>query len=151
MIEQKRNMAPLVLLALLSTTWSARSAPEDMSISQVWARESDYTRLAGMPSSIDEYLSLFDARFRGWSCSGALPGDKTDVKAAISSGRAGSVTSDTIEREGAVSANGLVTVFYRLHSDGANGERVRNIIHSWIRNGSSWKIISGMCRSELSK
>jgi hypothetical protein len=112
MVEQKRNMALLVLLALLSTSWPARSAPEDTSISQVWVRENDYARLAERPTSIDEYLSLFDARFRGWSCSGALPGDKTDVKVAISSGQRGTVTSDTIECEGAVSANGLVTVFY---------------------------------------
>jgi hypothetical protein len=151
MVEKKRARAVLALLSQLSTTWSARSAPEDTSISQVWARENDYARLAGMPSSVGEYLSLFDARFRGWSCSGALPDDKTDVKEANSSRKAGPVTSDTIEREGAVSANGLVTVFYRLHSDGSNGDRVRNIIHSWIRNGSSWNIISGMCRSELPK
>lgn len=63
MIGKKRARAVLALLSLLSTTWSARSAPEDTSISQVWARENDYARLAGMPSSTDEYLSFLTRDF----------------------------------------------------------------------------------------
>jgi hypothetical protein len=73
------------------------------------------------------------------------------VNVSISSGQREKVTAATIEPEGAISTNGIVTVFYRMRTEGPNGNQIRDVIHSWVNDGASWKIVSGMCRNDLSK
>ena len=80
-----RIPARLVFAASLTVLNCAQAPPDnpDLKSNQVWAREQDYLRF-GWGNSVEQYLALFDQRFRGWSCGMAVPGGKAEMKARLS-------------------------------------------------------------------
>ena len=132
-------------MRLAAQSAGARPAPSD--VAAVWALEGRYWSTAAAGDDV-AYRSLFHEEFTGWPCGQDAPRSKSWI--SLSTLKMGSDTPALDERT-QTGGHDLIVVYYRatdhvVGADGSRKPRVRNFTHSWIRVGSSWQVIGGMCR-----
>jgi hypothetical protein len=151
-----RSFAAVLLLwaVVVAGGWTASraEAAESAAVAEVWALEDAYWRYV-KAGDVEGYVTLWHADFIGWPCDqprplrkasvGAWPRKVRDEKIAVVA---------TLRREGAQDFGDVVVVHYAFTNvwtypdgrvEGAGIER--KITHTWMRVGTTWQIIGGMC------
>lgn len=131
---------------------SRAASPAAGGISEVWALEEAYWRYV-KAGDVERYLTLWHEDFVGWPCDQPHPMRKESVGAWVQRVRdEGLRVEYALTREGAQQFDDIVVVHYQFtmastHPDGrVEGVGVRKkITHTWLRVGSTWQIIGGMC------
>jgi len=123
----------------------ARPAPKD--VDAVWALEGRYWSTV-MARDDAAYRSLFHQEFFVWPCRQDAPRPKSWISAStLKMGP----DSPVLDERSATGGRDLIVIYYRAtdkapQPDGSLKTRVRDFTHSWVRTGSSWQVIGGMCR-----
>jgi ketosteroid isomerase-like protein len=125
---------------------------ENQSLSEVWLREADYWRFV-RAGDVDSYVSLWHEGFIGWPCGQDHPRRKDAIGDWVREVRDKHITvTADFTREGAEVFGNVVVVHYRFtkvdkYPDGrveGLGKQSK-ITHTWMKVGSTWQIIGGMC------
>jgi ketosteroid isomerase-like protein len=127
---------------------------QDTSTSEIWALEEAYWRYV-YEADVEGYLALWHPDFIGWPCTpGCMhPVRKDAAEAWIWSIREQKLRlSVALHPEGIQDFGGVVVVHYStpvisVYPDGrATGKHSPyKFTHTWMRVGSTWQIIGGMC------
>jgi hypothetical protein len=153
---KKRVMGMYVLVlgvvALIGLDSSVPASPESQSVSEVWAREDDYWRFV-KAGDVESYMSLWHEKFIGWPCDQDHHMRKSSIGGWVREIRDKKIkVASDLTREGAEDFGAIVVVHYRFtrvdsYPDGRVEGRGREskITHTWMRVGSTWQIIGGMC------
>jgi hypothetical protein len=139
-----------VALTGLNSLMSA--SDESQSVSEVWAREEEYWRSVEA-GDVESYVALWHERFIGWPCGEDHPMRKSSIGGWVQEIRDKKITlTSTLTREGAEDFGAIVVVHYRstmvsAYPDGRVRGRGREqkITHTWMKVGSTWQIVGGMC------
>jgi Domain of unknown function (DUF4440) len=148
-------LAGLLLAGTMAPIASGRSvaaSTEPPGVSEVWALEEAYWRYV-KAGDVENYVTLWHADFIGWPCDQPHPMRKDSVGAWVKKVRDEDLAvTYALTREGAQDFDGIVVVHYQFtmestYPDGrVEGVGVRKkITHTWLRVGSTWQIIGGMC------
>ena len=152
----RRSLASIVLGFLCLSSLPALAAPppdpESRSVSEVWAREDAYWKYV-KAGDVDAYRTLWDERFTGWPCPNAHPQTKAAVGDWVRDIRDKKISLEySLTREAAKDFGSFVIVYYRTPivsklADGSvkNAGREYKFTHTWMKVGSAWLIIGGMC------
>ncbi|HEX4300750.1 MAG TPA: nuclear transport factor 2 family protein [Gammaproteobacteria bacterium] len=127
---------------------------QDRDIAEVWALEAAYWRHV-RESDVKGYLSLWHEDFIGWPCTAGSrhPVRKDAAGAWIEGIREQQLRlSVALRREGIQGFGGVVVVHYSTpviteHLDGriTGKDQPYKFTHTWLKVGSTWQIIGGMC------
>ena len=98
-------------------------------------------------------MTLWHEKFIGWPCDQDHPMRKSSIGAWVREIRDKKITvTSDLTREGAEDFGAIVVVHYRFtrvdaYPDGRVEGRGREskITHTWMRVGSTWQIVGGMC------
>jgi hypothetical protein len=150
----KRHIAfPIAAVCwLLSQAWASPATTQNTSVPEVWAREEAYWRFV-QAGNVDEYLTLWHERFVGWPCTAAHPATKASIGNCVRDIRDKKARfTYSLTREEARDFGSMVVVYYRTpmvweYPDGRVEKRgdVFKFTHTWLKVGSTWQIIGGMC------
>jgi hypothetical protein len=153
---KRRAMGVYVLVvgvvALIGLHWPMPASAESQSVSEVWAREDDYWRFV-KAGDVESYMTLWHEKFIGWPCDQDHPMRKSSIGGWVREIRDKKIkVTSVLTREGAEDFGGIVVVHYRFtrvdaYPDGrVEGRgRMSKITHTWMRVGSTWQIVGGMC------
>jgi len=127
---------------------------QDTAITEVWALEDAYWRYV-REGDVERYLSLWHEDFIGWPCTADSlhPVRKAAAGAWIRSIRdQKSRLSVSLRREGIQHFGAVMVVHYSTpvitaYPDGhtTGKDQLYKFTHTWMRVGSTWQIIGGMC------
>ena len=147
-------MSKIFWIVFVFAGWSGIAGAQELSPEEqaVWELEEAYYRFA-KSNDAASYLSLFHDDVIGWPTMDPLPKGKDKVSQWI-----GIVHSDPskkwnyeIERLAIQSFGNTVVVHYRLREyfvSVQTGEEIDlqefRITHTWLHDGETWRIISGM-------
>ena len=148
-------LACLLLLGTLGPIGSGLSfaaSSEASAVSEVWELEEAYWRYV-KAGDVENYATLWHEDFIGWPCDQPHPMRKDSVGAWVKRVDDEDLrVAYALTREGAQQFDDIVVVHYQFtmestHPDGrVEGVGVRKkITHTWLRVGSTWQIIGGMC------
>jgi hypothetical protein len=152
----RRSLASILLGFLSLSALPALAAPppdpESRSVSEVWAREDAYWRYV-KAGEVDAYRTLWDERFTGWPCTRAHPQTKAAIGDWVRDIRDQKISFEySLTREAAKDFGDVVIVYYRTPmvrklASGTveNAGREYKFTHTWMKVGSAWLIIGGMC------
>ena len=128
------------------------SAAEGPSVSAVWSLEDNYWRFV-KAGDVESYRTLWHEKFIGWPCDQDRPVGKASIGNWVQDIREKKVSFNAgLTREGAQDFGNIVVVHYRVtmvstypdgRVEGAGQES--KITHTWMKVGSTWQIIGGMC------
>lgn len=140
-------LATLACAAALWPTGSVSAAPASGDVAAVWALEGRYWSAVAAHDDT-AYRSLFHEEFIGWPCGQDAPRPKSWI--SVSTLKMGP-DSPVLDQRTATGGRDLIVVYYRAtdqapQPDGSLKRRVRAFTHSWVRTGSGWQVIGGMCR-----
>jgi hypothetical protein len=141
-------------VAMIGIPWPTPAAAESQNVSEVWAREDDYWRFV-KAGDVENYVTLWHEKFIGWPCDQDHPMRKSSIGGWVREIRDKKIAvTSVLTREGAEDFGAVVVVHYRFtkedtYPDGRVEGRGREskITHTWMRVGSTWQIIGGMCGS----
>jgi hypothetical protein len=135
----------------------SRPLPESAvapSIERVWALEESYWRYV-RDGDVAGYLELWNDRFVGWPCANEHPATKDTIAHWVEEIRNEHIQfTYALNRERAVDFGEVVVVYYstpmiRKYADGrVTGGAINKFTHTWLRVGSTWQIIGGMCAAQ---
>jgi len=119
---------------------------------EVWSMEESYWELVAA-GDVEGYRALWDEEFVGWPCTSEAPATKPTIHAWMEGVRDGTYTISYDLVRQAVRAFGDVAVayyttpiVYHFARGGTDGENeVWKFVHTWRREGDTWRIIGGMC------
>jgi len=142
----------VVVGALIGLSWPMRASAESQSVSEVWAREDDYWRFV-KAGDVESYVTLWHEKFIGWPCDQDHPMRKSSIGDWVRKIRDKKIAvTSVLTREGAEDFGAIVVVHYRFtrvdtYPDGRVEGRGREskITHTWMKVGSTWQIVGGMC------
>lgn len=146
----------LLIVAVSGPDAIAESAAKPLSavdsIAQVWQQEEAYWRYV-KTGDADAYETLWHDKFIGWPCGQEHPLRKASIGNWVREIREKRIrVAIDLTREGAEDFGDVVVVHYRFtrvdtHPDGTiEGQgKLSKITHTWMRQGSSWVIVGGMC------
>ncbi|MFO1408329.1 MAG: nuclear transport factor 2 family protein [Steroidobacteraceae bacterium] len=153
----RKSLAALVLALAMGNALPAPApttapAAESANVTQVWQREAEYWRYVAA-GDVENYVTLWDARFIGWPCDQPHPLGKSGIGDWVRKIRDEHIKVDAnLVHEGAQDFGDVVVVHYRFtrvdtYPDGrVEGQgRERKITHTWMKVGPDWLIIGGMC------
>jgi hypothetical protein len=138
--------------ALIGLCWPMPAQAQSLSVSEVWAREDDYWRFV-KAGDVESYVTLWHEKFIGWPCDQDHPMRKSSIGDWVREIRDKKIAvTSVLTREGAEDFGAIVVVHYRFsrvdtYPDGRVEGRGREskITHTWMRVGSTWQIVGGMC------
>jgi ketosteroid isomerase-like protein len=129
-----------------SSSKAAGSADEE----KVWSLEKDYWHFV-QNSDLDHYRALWHPQFLGWPSISPEPLRKDHITDWITThtGKGESLKSYDLERLTVQVTGDVTTTTYRVRSvwadrTGREQPGTVRIIHTWLRQGGTWQIISGM-------
>ncbi len=142
----------VVVGALIGFSWPMRASAESQSVSEVWGREDDYWRFV-KAGDVESYVTLWHEKFIGWPCDQNHPMRKPSIGDWVRKIRDKKIAvTSVLTREGAEDFGAIVVVHYRFtrvdtYPDGRVEGRGREskITHTWMKVGSTWQIVGGMC------
>ena len=139
-------MKRLLLFLLLSIACLAQTADKD----KIWSLEDDYWRYVQAGDMV-KYRTLWHPKFVGWPSSSPQPARKdhiTDwydnyVKQGVKL-KAWELEPLEFEQTGSIAVT-----HYRIHylwvdKNGQGEPTTLRVMHTWLRVGEGWQIISGM-------
>jgi hypothetical protein len=140
------------VVAVVAVVLRMPAAAESRSVSDVWALEDDYWRFV-REGNVQSYVRLWHEKFIGWPCDQDHPMQKAWIGGWVQEIRDKRIrVAAALTREGAQEFGDTVVVHYRFtkvdtYPDGRveGRDRERKITHTWMRVGSTWQIIGGMC------
>jgi hypothetical protein len=140
------------VVALIGFHWAMAASAESQAVSEVWAREDDYWRFV-KAGDVESYMTLWHEKFIGWPCDQDHPMRKSSIGGWVREIRDKKIkVTSVLTREGAEDFGDVVVVHYRFtrvdaYPDGRVEGRGREskITHTWMRVGSAWQIVGGMC------
>ena len=140
------------LVFLIALYFPMAASAQSKSVSAVWAREDEYWRCV-KAGDVERYVTLWHDKFIGWPCDQEHPMRKSSIGDWVRKIRDNKIkVTVALTREGAEDFGNTVVVHYRFtrvdtYPDGRveGGGRQSKITHTWMRVGSSWQIIGGMC------
>ena len=140
------------LVAIVGLGVARPATGESRSVPEVWALEDDYWRFV-RSGDVESYVKLWHDKFIGWPCDQDHPKRKASIGDWVRDIRHKKISvSVALTQEGAEDFGDVVIVHYRFsrvdtYPDGrVEGQgRERKITHTWMRVGSTWQIIGGMC------
>lgn len=120
----------------------------------IWGLEDSGWKYA-QAGDVEHYLALFYGGFSGWTCDYPVPMQKALMGAWVTKIRDQKLRlSYAIQRKDIEDFGDVVVVFYSTpmtiqYPDGhvTGKDQVYKFTHTWMKVGSSWQIISGMCGS----
>jgi len=153
-----RHFGTFALMGLLSMTAHQAASQEvpssskggSASVQEVWSREDELGRYEEA-GALEAYTSLFHDKFIGWPCDSAHPRRKSGVGRWVERVRDEHIhQTSNVTREGAEEFGDTVIVHYRFsgiytYADGQTEREVVKITHTWMRTGTTWQIVGGMC------
>jgi len=120
---------------------------------EIWTLEENYISNF-KKANHKEILSFYHSDFLGWPDSELHPADKEGA-AKYLAGRYPEPTQVDykIKREGIRILNNIAITHYLLNFSWINNEGVKQtsesrMTHTWIKDGSEWKILGGMSNSK---
>ncbi|MDP9145133.1 MAG: nuclear transport factor 2 family protein [Actinomycetota bacterium] len=139
-------------VGLVGLSTAIPASAEDQNVSAVWSLEDDYWRFV-KAGDVENYRTLWHKDFVGWPCHKDHPAGKSAIGDWVQEIRDKRVTfTADLTREAAQDFGNIVVVHYRstmvsTYPDGRVEGRgqVSKFTHTWMRVGSSWQIIGGMC------
>jgi len=137
--------SPVIIIAALSLTCSALGEPDPNDLeTRIWNLEEKYVT-AYKTADHDEILALMDKGFLGWPDSEETPTAFLQVPGFLRENYRVAGTWDfRIDRAGIRIVGDVAITHYVLIATENDVERATRITHTWIRNGSDWKILGGM-------
>jgi ketosteroid isomerase-like protein len=102
----------------------------------------------------EQILPMWHERFLGWPDLEPQPVDKEAAARRLGRKYAEPASwTFTIERAGIRVAGNVAVNYYTLHflrkdDTGRERKETRRIMHTWIREGSQWKILGGMSKQQ---
>jgi len=145
--------ALILTLVSLAAYRPSTAFAQGKSIADVWALEDDYWRFV-KAGDVENYVKLWHEKFIGWPCHEDHPVGKGSIGSWVREVREKKLKVEIgFTREGAEDFGDIVVVHYSFtrvdtHPDGRVEQRGRSkITHTWMRVGSTWQIIGGMCGS----
>jgi ketosteroid isomerase-like protein len=141
------RIASLFLLASVALPFAhAQANPEQT----IWNLEHSYWSYVET-NNLSAYRNLWDDHFLGWPSVSSEPVRKNHITDWITSQTQKRLTFKTIEfKPASIQVTGdLVTACYWItykwqDKDGTATARSVRVIHTWIKTGKDWRIISGM-------
>lgn len=128
--------------------------PASKSEQTIWDLEHSYWKYV-QQNDLSAYLQLWHKDFLGWPSVNDAPVHKDHITDWITSQTGKGLSFQLIEFQPAAiqSSPDLVVVCYWVTSKwvdkaGASAERTLRITHTWIKDGTDWKIIGGMSMPE---
>ena len=146
------NMNRLAHLAIVAVLLAAPSfaGPPSAEEKEVWSMEDAYWRYV-QANDLERYRTLWHTDFLGWPLSSPEPARKAQITDWITlhTSKGETLKSYDVERLKARVTGNNVTVTYRAHliwvdKNGKERPGGLRIIHTWLRAGGKWQIISGM-------
>jgi ketosteroid isomerase-like protein len=142
-----RNVFMLVVVILFAAAMLAQSSGE---AEKVWSLEESYWRYV-KANQLKEYRSLWHEDFLGWPSVSPEPLRKAQITDWIvgHTSQGETLKRYDLERLPIQVRGDVATTTYRVRltwsgKNGAETLQSVRIIHTWVRDGSSWRIISGM-------
>ena len=128
------------------------ASAEDQNVSAVWSLEDDYWRFV-KAGDVANYLTLWHKDFVGWPCHKDHPAGKSAIGDWVQEIRDKKIAfAADLTREAAQDFGNIVVVHYRstmvsTYPDGRveGRDQESKFTHTWMRVGSTWQIIGGMC------
>ena len=140
------RLAIVVVLLASALAAGQRSADEE----KLWSLEQAYWRYV-QANDLEQYRILWHADFLGWPLTSSQPARKDQITNWITAhtSKGESLKSYELERLTTQVTDNVATTTYRvrltwLDKNGAGQPASLRIIHTWLRNGGRWQIISGM-------
>ena len=137
-----------VLVVVLSSALFAAQQPNPEKA--VWSQEEAYWQYV-KANDMDRYRTLWHSDFLGWPYSDPEPAGKDHITDWIvaHTGKGETLKSYELERLKTRVSNSYAIVTYRVHltwsdRDGKDHASVLRVIHTWVSDGRTWYIISGM-------
>ncbi|HMK29351.1 MAG TPA: nuclear transport factor 2 family protein [Terriglobales bacterium] len=134
-----------ILILLASALFAAPGDAE-----KVWTLEKAYWEYV-QANDLARYRTLWHTDFLGWPLVSPEPVRKDRITDWITahSGKGETLKSYDLERLTTQVTGNVATVTYRVRltwadKHGAGQPATLRIIHTWLRNGGGWQIISGM-------
>jgi len=150
-----------VAIAALFMSFAARAA-QSSHVKQVWAIEDNYWKYV-QRGDVENYQRLWNNNFSGWPCTDPLhpgtaaltPVGKDLIWKWVEQIRNQKVQfSYDLHEKSARDFGTVVVVYYTTpmvykYPDGhvAGNGQVYKFTHTWMRVGTTWQIIGGMCGS----
>jgi ketosteroid isomerase-like protein len=144
-----RGIARLAVLVVVLTCalFAAQQSPPEK---EVWSLEDAYWQYV-KANDIERYRTLWHVDFLGWPYSDPEPAGKEHISEWIAAhtSKGETLKSYELERLKSRVTGTYATVTYRVHltwtdKDGKDHPGALRIIHTWLRDGGKWQIISGM-------
>lgn len=151
MVITNRNSIWRIASCMLVLAASGLAQAQEMSSveQEVWQMEEKYWKFA-QSYDLQSYSALWHESFVGWPRAQATPVGKAKIGAWLVQHRDAGHSLQYELRRGAVrQVNGPVVVHYTatakwIGKDGKTQTEESRITHTWLRDGGSWKIITGM-------
>ena len=140
----------LIASAVFAPSASTTPAHTPDASENIWEIEHSYWRYVEA-NDLVAYRNLWHADFLGWPSMNAAPVHKdhiTDwITSQTSAGRSFKLIAfkeATIQSTGATVTACYWTTYKWIDKAGQGDEHTVRVIHTWIKNGNDWQIISGM-------
>lgn len=150
----RRALVPILLCfaAVPALFAGPPESAESRSVTEVWAREDAYWRYV-KAGEVEAYRTLWHERFTGWPCVTAHPQTKAAIGDWVRDIRDQKISLEySLTREAAKDFGNVVIVYYRTpivrklaNGTVENAGREFKFTHTWMKVGSAWQIIGGMC------
>jgi ketosteroid isomerase-like protein len=139
-------MLPVVMM-IVAGPLAAQQSPQEK---EVWSLEDTYWQCV-QANDLERYAKLWSEDFLGWPYTNPEPAGKDEITGWITAhtSKGEVLKSFEVEPLKAHVTGKYATVTYRIHfiwadKSGAEKPGIFRIIHTWLREGRSWQIISGM-------
>jgi ketosteroid isomerase-like protein len=111
---------------------------------QIWALEEAYMS-AFENAKHSEIVDLLHQGFLGWPRESEMPSDRSEVAQFLKDNFPEPLKLRfEIDRAGIRVSGDVVITHYLVNITGKHGGEAVRITHTWIREGSAWKILGGM-------
>jgi len=137
---------------LLAAVAFARAKEMTAAEKEVWQLEEAYWKFA-QAFDLESYRTLWHEDFIGWPRSEAVPVGKSGIGGWLERRKnAGQTLRYKLERRAVRQIEGAVVAHYTVHvewvaSGGKAESEDSRIMHTWVKSGGRWKIITGMSAS----
>lgn len=141
-------LSAIVLIA--APLAAQQQQPQSPQEREVWSLEDTYWQSV-QANDLERYTKLWSEDFLGWPYSSPEPAGKDEITDWITAhtSKGEVLKSFDIQPVRSHVAGKYATVTYRIHfiwadKTGAETPGIFRVIHTWLREGRSWQIISGM-------
>jgi ketosteroid isomerase-like protein len=147
-------MGCLLAGALAVSNVKMRASQESESEKTLWNLERGYWQYV-QANDLTAYERLWHKDFLGWPSVSAAPVRKDHITDWITSQTAQGLKFQTVEfRPASIQVTGEIGVacywmtFKWVDKDGKGEPRSLRVFHTWVKEGTDWRIISGMSMPE---